>query len=210
MPSSGANYFALPDQGAAERNPDTIFSHLMPGASDETLLQNAVTLDLEIQREGNQVLVEVTITNDQTGHHVPTDSPLRQIILLVSAVGNNGTPLELIDGPTLPDWTGVGDPAQGYFSDLPGKAYAKILMELWTEVSPSGAYWNPTRILNDNRIPALGSDTTRYVFQAPAGETIRIKAELYFRRAFIDLAVQKGWDNPDILMESQEIELVSQ
>jgi hypothetical protein len=34
--------------------------------------------------------VEVTIVNDQTGHHVPADSPVRLIILLVRAVADGG------------------------------------------------------------------------------------------------------------------------
>jgi hypothetical protein len=151
--------------------------------------------------------VIVTITNDKTGHHVPTDSPLRQLILLVQATGPDGETLPLLAGPVLPDWAGVGDPEQGYYAGLPGQGYAKILMELWTEITPSGAYWNPTRLVSDNRLAAFEADTTAYVFSAPAEGEITIEVRLIYRRAFIVLMTQKGWDVPDIIMAEKQLSL---
>ena len=72
--------------------------------------------------EGDQIIVTVSITNDQTGHHVPTDSPLRHLILLVQATDGQGQALPQLDGPTVPEWGGVGDPAQGYYAGLRGPA----------------------------------------------------------------------------------------
>jgi len=217
MPRLGVTHFVRADKGGLERDPATIFSHRMPGASDEELLQNAVSLDVSAERVGDEITVTVTVTNDQTGHHVPTDSPLRQMILLVDVTGPGGDSLPLADGPTIPDWGGVGDPEEGYYAGQPGRAYAKILEELWTEVSPTGAYWNPTRILSDNRIPALESDTTVYVFEVSEAKTSEvsetsevlatIRVRLLFRRAFIELMDQKGWDVADILMEEHKLAL---
>ncbi len=210
MPHLGTTYFALPDKGAAARDPQTIFSHLMPGAADETLLQNAVTMSVSARRTGEQVIVDVTIVNDQTGHHIPTDSPLRQMILLVDARDGQGQPLVLQNGPTVPDWGGVPKDEvgrmkdDGYYAGLPGQGYAKILMELWTGITPSGAYWNPTRVVSDNRIPAFGSDTSTYAFKtSEVSQTseVSVRVTLLFRRAFIELMAQKGWNVPDILME---------
>lgn len=201
MPPSGAEYFALPEQGGVQREPHTIFSHRMPGAADEELLQNAVSLQVSARRDGETIIVDVTLTNDQTGHHVPTDSPLRQMILLVQAQEPDGEPLELLDGPLVPDWGGVGDAAEGYYAGLPGKGYAKILMEMWTEVTPTAAYWNPTQVVSDNRLGAYETDKSAYVFAAPAKGEISIGVTLLFRRAFIELMDQKGWDTPDIVME---------
>jgi hypothetical protein len=210
MPPLGVSSFALPDQGGETRDPSTIFSHRMPGAADFELLQNSVTMEVETEIQNDRVVVTVTITNDKTGHHIPTDSPLRQMILLVEARDRQGNNLQLDQGSTLPDWAGIGDPQKGYYANTPGTAYAKILEEIWTNVSPSGAYWNPTRILSDNRIPAMGSDTTTYIFNLlPTNNTdsitpkksINIKTTLLFRRAFITLMEQKQWDTPDIVME---------
>jgi len=215
MPPLGASYFALPDQGGESRDPSTIFSHRMPGAADVELLQNSVTMEVEADIHDNRVIVTVTITNDKTGHHVPTDSPLRQMILLVEAHDNQGQNLLLEQGPTLPDWAGIGDPQAGYYANTPGTAYAKILEEVWTNVSPTGAYWNPTRILSDNRIPAMGSDTTTYMFSpknsgtasSTPDQSITIQATLLFRRAFIILMDQKQWDVQDVLMEEIQLDV---
>jgi Carboxypeptidase regulatory-like domain len=195
-----------PEKGGVERDPLTIPAHTFPGAVNEELLQNSVTMTVSAERDGGQLIVDVTIVNDKTGHHIPTDSPLRQMLLLVQAAGADSGSLSLVEGPTLPDWTGVGDPEAGYYAGLPGQAYARILAELWTEVTPTGAYWNPTRIVSDNRIPALGSDTTHFVFLAPAAGNLQVEIRLIYRRAFIDLADQKGWEIPDILMETQSLE----
>lgn len=208
MPPSGATHFAQPDQGGVTRDPGTIFSHRMPGAMDAALLQNAVTMNVSARRDDDQIVVDVTIFNDQTGHHIPTDSPLRQMILLVQVSDANGQALTLEQGSVVPDWGGQGNLEDGYFAGLPGKGYAKILMELWTEISPSGAYWNPTRILSDTRIPALGEDTTSYVFSAPQPGPVEVDVRLIYRRAFVELMDQKGWQIPDILMEHQSIALV--
>jgi hypothetical protein len=207
MPPVGVTHFALPEAGGLERDPESIFSHRMLGASDEKLLQNAVSMDLQAERQADQILVTVSITNDQTGHHIPTDSPLRHLILLVNAYGPDGEALSQMDGSTIPDWGGVGNPHDGYYAGLPGKAYAKVLKELWTEVSPTGAYWNPTQVVNDNRLAAFETDTSSYTFAAPATGNITAEAHLLFRRAYIELMNQKGWDVPDILME-EEIERI--
>jgi hypothetical protein len=208
MPTVDYDYFVLPEQGGLIRDRNRIFSHRMPGAADETLLQNAVSMDLSAQDEHGELLVTVRITNDQTGHHVPTDTPLRHLILLVEASDAQGNPLALISGPVLPEWCGQGDPEAGYYAGLPGTAYARILQELWTGIYPSGAYWNPTRVLSDNRLAAFATDSTSYVFALPTdGGPVTIKATLLFRRAFIELMDQKGWDVPDIIMEQQDIQL---
>lgn len=201
MPPRGADHFALPDVGGVERNPETIFSHRMPGVSDEGFLQNAVTLKVEASQEGNQLSVDVSIFNSQTGHHVPTDSPLRQLILLVQARGTDGEALDLIDGPVVPEWGGTGDPNEGYYAGLPGKGYAKILMEMWTEITPTGAYWNPTQVVSDNRLAAFETDTSKYSFEMPEDGKASVTVILLFRRAFIELMDQKEWDAPDIIME---------
>jgi hypothetical protein len=193
------------NKGGVERNPMTIHAHSQPGAMDEELLQDAVALDASAARQDGQIVITVTITNDNTGHHVPTDSPLRHLILLVQATDASGNPLPQLDGSTVPEWGGVGDPAEGYYAGLPGTAYAKILEEVWTEVSPSGAYWNPTRVVSDNRIPALGSDTTNYAFTAPDSAEVAVEVILLFRRAFIELMDQKGWEMPDIVMSRQSV-----
>ena len=186
-----------PDTGGVERNPLAIHAHTQPGAADQQLLQNTAELSMAARREQNRVVVDVTVTNVAAGHHIPTDSPLRQIFLTVTATDAQGQPLTLLEGSTLPDWAGD-------LEGLPGAYFAKILQEIWTEIQPSGAYWNPTRIVEDTRLAAFETYTTTYTFDVPetADEgAITTEARLIYRRAFYDLMQQKGWDTPDIEME---------
>lgn len=207
MPVTDATWFVLPEKGGLERPPGRIFNHQMPGAMSEELLQNAVTMTVEVLREEGEIKVTVRITNDKTGHYVPTDSPLRHLILLITVTDEQGRRLHQTSGPVVPDWGGVGDPEQGYYAGLPGKAFAKVLEELWTEISPTGAYWNPTRIVSDNRIAPFGTDVSEYRFLTPTGGKVTIDVKLFFRRAFKELMDQKAWGVPDILMEHEIVEL---
>jgi hypothetical protein len=182
----------------------------MPGAADEELLQNALTMNVDVRREADTITVEVELINDKTGHHVPTDSPLRHLILLVQVTDENAEKLEQVEGPTVPEWGGVGNYKDGHYADAPGTAYAKILQELWTEVSPTGAYWNPTRIISDNRIPALGSDTTVYTFRRSEfskTSEVSVTVKLLYRRAFSELMAQKSWAVADIVIAQDSIRL---
>ncbi len=194
-----------PGKGGIERNPMTIHAHTSPGAMSVALLQNALTMTTSARREGDEIRVDVVITNDKTGHYVPTDSPLRHLILLVRAMDANGDVLIQTSGPAVPEWGGTGDPSLGYYAGLPGTAYAKVLEELWTEVSPTGAYWNMTRLVSDNRIAAFATDETVYAFAAPAAGAVSVEVTLLFRRAYKTLMDQKGWDVPDIVMANSKL-----
>lgn len=195
-------------KGGVERDPLAIHAHTFPGASNQELLQNSVTMTVTTQMQDGSLTIQVEILNDRTGHDVPTDSPLRQLILLIDTRDSQGQVLTLLDGPTIPDWGGVGDPVQGYYAGLPGTAYAKILEEIWTGISPTGAYWNPTRVVSDNRIPAFATANSAYTFALPqASGSISVDVRLLYRRAFIQLMDQKSWDIDDILMENQAFQV---
>lgn len=210
MPRLGMDHFALPEKGGLTRDPATIFSHQMPGASDEVLLQNAVSMTVTASTDGDNLQVQVTLTNDKAGHHVPTDSPLRHLILLVTAEDENGQRFLQTSGPYLPDWCGVGDRDYGYYAGLPGQVYAKVLAEQWTHTSPTAAYWNPTYLVHDNRLAAFSSDTTNFTFAIAQQKEIQIQVRLLYRRAFIKLMDQKGWQTPDLLMEEAILRIEQQ
>jgi len=192
------DYFVFPEQGGLRRDYKPVHDHYMPGAGDEALLQNSVTMKTEARLEGDAVLVEVSITNDKTGHHVPTGTPLRHMILAVQATDADGKPLPLRDGPLLPEWT-------GNYAGQPGQYYAKILEDEWTGESPTASYWRDIRLVEDTRLPAFATDVSRYTFAAPAEGSATVEARLVFRRAFQQLMEWKGWDDPDILMEEETI-----
>jgi hypothetical protein len=198
MPPVEYGYIVFPEQGGLPRDPNRIHNHRMPGAADVNLLQNSVTMTTTAGWEGDRVTVEVQITNDKTGHHVPTDSPLRHLILVVEATDADGRRMKLADGPVLPDWAGD-------YAGLPGKVFAKVLQDEWTGEIPAAAYWRPVRLVEDTRLAAFATDVSRYTFQAPEARPVAVEARLIFRRAYQELMRQKGWTDPDILMELDRI-----
>jgi hypothetical protein len=199
MPVSDANWFVLPARGGIVRDYADLHDHKMLGITDELFMQNAVSMRATAQRSGDQLEVEVSITNDRTGHHIPTDAPIRSMILVVEAQDGAGRPLALSAGPVNPDYSGD-------YAGVPGKTFAKVLRDLWTGEAPTAAIWRELELAEDTRLPAMATDTTRYTFDAPAG-AVTVNVRLLFRRAFYELAQQKGWDDPDLLMKHEILDV---
>ena len=85
--------------------------------------------------------------------------------------------------------------------------FVKLLEEIWTGVSPTAAYWNPTRVVMDTRLGAFETDVGDFLFTAPDSGDVRIEAVLLYRRAYKELMDLKGWNEPDILMESATVSI---
>jgi hypothetical protein len=113
---------------------------------------------------------------------------------------SSGNILDLLEGSVNPTFS-------GNYGEMPGKTFAKVLRDDWTGEYPTGAYWRPVTLVEDSRLAALATDTTHYTFEAPEGESITVRVRLIFRRAFEQLMQQKGWNDPDILMEEETIQL---
>ena len=96
--------------------------------------------------------------------------------------------------------------AFSFFDRQPGVYFAKILQQMWTNVTPTAAYWTPTKIVEDTRIPAGEVSPSAYAFEAPEG-AVEIRAELVFRRGYYELMEQKGWNTPDFLMTAVDIQI---
>ena len=200
MPESDSDWFVFEERGGLSRDYVTLHNHTMLGATDETFLQNAVTMQTSAEWIDGQVQVEVSITNDQTGHHVPTDAPMRSLILVVEVRDAEGNLLELLDGSVNPDFSGD-------YAGVAGQTYAKVLRDELTGETPTSAFWRPVTIVTDNRIAAMATDSTNYTFAAPTDDSVTVQVRLWYRRAFYELANLKGWNDPDILMEEATIDL---
>jgi nitrate/TMAO reductase-like tetraheme cytochrome c subunit len=207
MPALGATYFAIPDAGGLERDPERIRSHKMLGVQDEQFMQQAASLAASTTWQDGNIRLEVEITNDNTGHKLPSDSPLRNVILLVQASDETGEPLELLEGPRLPDLAGTLPEKPGHYANEPGKIFALVLQERWTGVTPTAAYWNPVRIIEDSRLAPFESDRSVFLFACSSGGPATISVQLIFRRAFAELAEQKGWGIDDLLLHDLKLEL---
>ncbi len=194
MPPGESPTFVLPERGGLERDPSRLASHRDLGLKDVAFMQSSVAMTVAAYRTSAAVQVSVTLQNVGAGHHVPTDSPLRNLLLVVTATDSQGRPLARCDGPIVPAWG-------GNLAGRPGQGYAKILQDPVTGEAPVASYWKPTRILSDNRLPAQGTDTTHYTFALPVDAApAQITATLTFRRAFQALEQAKGWPASDLLM----------
>jgi hypothetical protein len=189
------DYVVYPDTGGVRRDQSQISNHTMPGVTDPELMQNAVTMSATAEITGTRMLVEVSLTNDQTGHHVPTDSPLRHLILVVRAKDADGNLIAQRAGPVLPEYAGAE-------AGLPGKIFAKLLRDEWTGEMPTAAYWRPIAVVKDNRLAAFATDISRYVFPALPDEDVTVEIELRYRRGYQQLMDWKGWTDPDMVMET--------
>lgn len=193
MPSRGTTRFAPAEVGGVEHPPASVHRHDM---SINALLTESAGLEVAgVIRDGT-LDVEVRLTNDRTGHHLPTGTPLRHLILVVTATDGAGEPLPPLDGPRNPDWSGE-------YAGTPGRTYARVLEDAWLGTAPTAAYWNPTHSREDNRLAAGASDTTRYRFAALETDEATLTVRLWYRRAFAELARQKGWELQDTLMEEE-------
>ncbi len=208
MPSSKpVDGTTVAERGACSPHNDSFrdFSHNMmkrDNTSSPILVQQAASVTVDAIKENGNIRVNVKVVNTGAGHKLPTDSPLRHLILVIEAMDENDRLLTQVEGPTIPEWGGSGNQPEDY-SGRPGEIYANILKDRDTNEVPAIAYWNPT-------IPAWnGSDTrlvphqdvmSTYLFVVPSHGDIRISARLYYRYAFIDLIRQKGWPIQDILV----------
>lgn len=189
--------FAPERKGAIIRDPATLSSHVQFGVRDSAFMRAAVDLKVEAAVMGNEVVVRARVWNVKAGHHLPTGSPMRNMVLLVEAVDAKGTPLPLVKGDRVPDWAGRGAPARGDYGGLPGKGFAKVLVDLveypsdrrrgrqLSRVFPA-PQWRPTVVASDTRIPAETADESEYSFRLPEASLapVTVRTRLIYRRSF--------------------------
>lgn len=167
-----------------------IRSHNIVGTTPE-FLESAVTLELDARVEDEQLLVDVRIKNDKTGHHVPTGVTIRNMILLVEVTHEDGTPLAFIGDHIVHELGGVGDPSLGNFAGLPGKLYANINED--AEGNSPTFFTDAVAVRSDNRIAAGHTDESTYAFLSTQGGPVQIRARLIYRRSWKSLTETKRW-----------------
>jgi len=203
---SQRSYFVYPAKGGLFRELDQIHLHQMPGANDELFLQSAISLKATAEIDGDEIVVNTVVSNSGAGHHYPTGSPLRQVLLVVRATNGSKGELALAEGEILPEW--AGDVAGSA-----GQAYAKILRDTLTGELPTFSHWRMVEVVEDTRIPALSSRNGTFHFAMPesdgatVADGVEIEVLLIYRRAFQQLQEWKGWTDPDILLASEDFQV---
>jgi hypothetical protein len=208
-----------PGKGGVERDPTTIYTHNQPGSRDSSFLASAVEMRVKTYVTGNNLNVNIEIENIGAGHHVPTDQPMRNMILIVRAFDDDGTELNYLGENVIPFWGGRGSVTTGNYEGLPGKGFAKILFESWTQyerlrvdtksqqIYPA-PQWRTVKIKSDTRIPALKTDKSKYEFQLnKSGGTYTVDCLLIYRRTFKTWAKMKKWELKDIVLSEKKLEI---
>ncbi len=124
------NNFA-PGRGGLVRDPQQVFAHDFPGAADVNLLQDTVKLKLIAERRDGKIAVQVSVTNENAGHHIPTDHPMRNIILVIDAKDPAGKRLTYGGIQTVPEW-GESGPAREIMRDY----RARDMRRYWRSYGP--------------------------------------------------------------------------
>lgn len=186
-------------------------------------IRNAASLKVKLTYEpdqNNSINVRAEVENTKAGHKFPTDSPLRHLILVVSASDQFGFPLTQLRGEKLPEWAGMANPfmsqsgVDGY-AGQPGVIFANLLLDESTHQSPAASYWNNTGYIfptqdgknSDTRLAPGDPQVSNYSFAVPDFGEIHITVRLIYRYAFFDLMDQKDWFRPDVLVTAAECQM---
>ena len=132
---------------------------------NEEQVRQAVRLDVQrVTRNADKLEVAVTIRNAGSGHAVPTGHPSRRLVLKVEtrSAGND---------------TLLGEAT---------RTYQKQLLDGGGRVLLRDSELMQARNVQDTRIAAHESRTETFAFRVPAGEAVRLRAELeYLYRSHI-------------------------
>jgi hypothetical protein len=216
-PDGRTRRVAAAADGGIRRRPRTVSSHAFPGGEDPAFLRAAVTLSAAAAVQGDRLAVQVRVRNVGAGHHVPTGSPMRNMVLAVEATGGGGAPLPLEEGGRVPSWAGEGPPELGNYAGLPGRGYAKVLKtpvaypadrRLSGSLPPlyPAPFWRPVVVESDTRIAAEGEDAGRYLFRLPAASGgWRLRVRLIYRRTFRSWLAPEAAPAGDVLLAERRL-----
>lgn len=198
MPATDNPYFVFPEQGGRVRSDYAVSNHQMTGVNDPVFMQSAVTMTSTATVIDDTLQVNVQLTNVNAGHHIPTDSPMRHLLLIVVARGADGELLPLDRGELLPEWAGD-------YAAVPGRYYAKLLRDKWSGEFPSGSYWREVELVEDTRLAALATDASEFAFALNRNAAVTVEVRLLYRRAFQQLMVWKAWPDEDLVLAERTL-----
>jgi hypothetical protein len=198
MPPTDLDHFC--NRVPFTRDSSQVRSHEFPGTTPE-FLRSAVTLRAHSSVADDVLTVRVDVTNSGAGHDVPTGVTLRNLVLVVTPTTRDGTVIAQRSGddgggPRVPNWGGAGTLGTGNFAGLAGKGFARVLVD---ENLVENVLFTEAVGVFDNRIHAGDTDSSTYTFTLPAKwqkQDVRVRAELWYRRAFKPIADQRKWTVP--------------
>lgn len=218
MTPDGVTTNFAPGKKGVERDPKTIYTHRQFGSRDSAFIASAVDMNVKTKLMKDKIIVDVEIENTGAGHHIPTGSPMRNMILIVQAFDSNGKPLLYLSENKIPFWGGRGDVNKGNYEGLPGKGFAKVLFEDWTPYEFStvvnkskqlfpAPQWRTVQVKYDTRIPSLKKDVSNYEFELKNRGVYSVECKLIYRRTFKTWLDMKKWNLKDIVLSNKKFEI---
>jgi Cytochrome c554 and c-prime len=132
--------------------------HQMPGGHSADQLTKAIFSQLSTSRKGDQLRVDVSVTNRSAGHYVPTGSPMRQVELELRVDSNDGKHLR----------------EQRLFRRVVADQQGKVL-----PVEPA-AFFRAAKVLSDTRLAPGEKRVEAFSFAVPAGTQCRVTATFWY------------------------------
>jgi hypothetical protein len=132
--------------------------HQMPGGHSLDQLTKSIKMQLTASREGGQIKVVVQLANAAAGHYVPTGSPMRQLILDVTADPYGGKQYR---------------EQRIYRRTVAGKDGKVLALE-------PQAFISGVKAVSDNRLAPDEKRTETFSFSVPAGTQTQVQATLSY------------------------------
>jgi hypothetical protein len=178
-----------PDTGGHERDPQTLGNHRFVDHSLDDMLRKCVRVTSELGRDEGGLHVTIGVAAQNVGHRVPTGFIDRHLVLIVEGLTATGEARPPLHGPQLPEAAGDG------FSGKGGKLYAKLLHD---EKGHSPVpFWRSDPTPRDNRLMPGERDDSTFVF---AGNVVRVKVRLIYRRFWPETSRIKKWPAAEIVL----------
>ncbi len=190
--------------GGPVRPASQIHRHFFHGGHNAEMVKKAATMKAEASRRGETLVVNVDVTNSGAGHTFPGAATLRNVILVVDAVDEDGKPLAHAGSrkEVLPPLAGVGHSPR----DFGGHVGAMFARPFATKSgkAPTGGF-NADHVLFDTRIYPGQTAHRSFHFKAPASGHARVRVRLIYRWAFKPLVDKKGWKMDDIVIFDRKL-----
>lgn len=132
--------------------------HLMPGSHSLTQLDKAIRGQLSVTHDGTQLNVEVSLTNQGAGHMVPTGSPLRRLVLQVTAFPFGGKPVR----------------QERVFTRVVADRQGKILNR------EDLVFIKAAKVVSDTRLAPGETRKETFAFKVPQGVRSTVQADIYY------------------------------
>ena len=132
--------------------------HQMPGSHSLTQLNKAIRGRLIVSHDGGQLHVEVDVTNQGAGHMVPTGSPLRELILDVTAF----------------PFGGKAQHQKKIFTRVVADEHGKILKR------EDLVFMRAAKVVSDTRLAPRETKKESFTFRVPQGVRSTVQADFYY------------------------------